>query len=248
MKVNLKSVSQILDSKISIEQRGLLITALLCKDVNPKITLAKFKVYTDLKRYKLDMIFLHENKLLSWSGYKLAKKSVLKDLNSKDVNNIIDFMNTLYKRNFNANTYTEIVNKRLSEHTIEEIKLVIANRYEEWKDDSVMEKHLNPTTIFRKSKFDKYFEEANRTRIGSGIVSVKAIDLKNGDVLNVGNTNDFVDGDLYKVKRHLYNNGFSKNGVSQTFLGKELKKTIKIQNNIEISGGDKEFLFTFVEK
>ena len=194
MKIHLKNVKQILDSEISIEQRGLLITALLCKDVNPKITLAKFKVYTDLKKYKLDMVFLHENSLISWSGYKLAKKTLLKDLNSKDVLGVINFMNTLYKRNFSTKSAstTENLIRRLKEYSVEDIKLVIANRYEEWKDDNTMEKHLNPTTVFRKRNFEKYFEESQRTKIGSGIVSAKTIDLKTGDELTVLNTKGFI--------------------------------------------------------
>lgn len=250
MKIHVKSVSEILTSKVSIEQRGLLITALLCKDVDPKITLAKFKVYVDVKKYKSDMVFLQENNLLSWSGYKTAKKSLLKDLNSKDVYNVIEFMNNLYKRNFDpkAASSTDNLMARMKDYSIDQIKLVIANRYEKWNGDEVMEEHLNPTTVFRKSKFEKYLEEAERTKVGGGIVSVDKINLKNGDELNFGNTKGFIDTDSYNVKRYANNNGAVGNGVLLTMLGKEVKKSIKIQNNIEISVGSKEFVYTFVER
>lgn len=44
-------------------------------------------------------------------------------------------------------------------YTVDDCKRVIDNKVAQWKDDPKMDKHLNPTTLFRPSHFDNYLNE-----------------------------------------------------------------------------------------
>lgn len=93
-------------------------------------------------------------------------KSELKKNNLNEVVEVITFMNNLYKRNFNAkseNTIREL-RHRINEHGIEDVKLVVANRYTVWKGNDVMEKYLTPSTVFKAVKFKKYLKEVKESQ------------------------------------------------------------------------------------
>lgn len=210
-----------------------MITILLLKDDKPSLTLAKVKSEINMKEYKEDLIYLHENHFIEWSGYNQALKNKdTKEVN-EDVVECIDYMNNLYGRNFKADSpyATKNLAERLKDYSVEDIKAVIANRYIEWKDDSVMEKHLNPTTIFRPSKFEKYYEEATRTKKGSSLVQADKVDLKPGDEITVDMINDFLDKEVYQIKTYDLDPKGKKitNGIVLKVHGQDLKKMLKKQ-------------------
>lgn len=151
MKILIKNITDILDDKISLTQRGILITLLLLKDDDPKLTLAKFKAKTKMAKIKEPLIKLHEGKYIEWSGYKNALKNTNKGRFSQDLREVVTFMNNLYKRNFNPDSESTVTNlrNRLQEHDIETIKKVVANRYELWKNDD-----LCPNTLSLKLSLD----------------------------------------------------------------------------------------------
>lgn len=234
---------------LTTEQRGILISLALCNENNPKLNLAKLKVFVDFKKYRSDLVVLHENGFIKWSGYKAAKKLLSEQEINPQIVEIIDFMNNLYGRGFGAKTYKTQVLAILKQYPIEDIKLVIANRYEEWKDNPVMEKHLNPTTIFRKKNFAKYHEEATRTKVGTGILSVEKFNLLAGTEINKSNIEHFVKNDLYKIKIFKYINGVrSKNGTKGTFYGKDLSRMVNMQANIKEHTGLPEEIYILQNK
>ena len=147
-------------------------------------------------------------------------------------------MNKLYRRKFNPDSESTINNlrNRLEKHSLEDIKKVIANRYSEWKDDTTMQRHLNPTTIFRPSKFDKYLEEALRTRVGESFVAANNINLKDGDEITLEIANTFIDKDTYNIKIYQVDGDGNRraNGLSATRYGKDIKKAILLQQRSEI--------------
>ena len=93
MQINIKNVNEILNLKINMQRRGILITIFLLVDYSPKITLAKCRVSFDMKKTKEDLIWLHEKNFIEWSGYENAMKSLeVKEL-EPDVIDIVDFLN-----------------------------------------------------------------------------------------------------------------------------------------------------------
>ena len=250
MKIRVQNINDILDDKLSLLERGLLITILLSKDIDPKITLAKVKVRVKMIKVRRELMNLHELGFIEWSGYNRAKKNEEdKEVNPKVVE-VIDFMNELYGRGFDSKSTASTKNliNRLNDHSVEDIKMVVANRWEEWNMDSVMNKHLTPHTIFRPSKFDKYLEEALRTRKGEGLVEAKKIGLKQGDEITLEIAQTLIEEEMYNIRIYRLDPDDGRimgNGTISKRTGKAIMKAIKIQENNFKYGTPKEYIYKY---
>lgn len=248
MKLLISDISKILDEKLTLTQRGILITILLLKDPDSKITLAKLKVKVKMSKIKEDLITLHQDGYIEWSGYKGAIRRATQR-STPEIREVIIFFNKVCKRGFDFNSESTIKNlrNRLEDHSVEDIKKVISNRYLIWRNDPVMKKHLNPTTIFRPSKFDKYLEEALRTHEGSSIVEAEKIDLKHEDEITYQISQSLVDTEVYEVKEYKINSKGNRigNGVVQKLYGSALKMKLRIQNNKKKRGDLIEFVYLY---
>lgn len=84
------------------------------------------------------------------------------------VEKVLAYLNHQANRNYRTKNpngrptaNAEIVAKRLKEgYTVEQLKLVIGVKSDQWMRDEKMDQYLNPQTLFRKSNFDKYLAEA----------------------------------------------------------------------------------------
>ena len=123
MKLLIPKINKILDEKLTLTQRGILITILLLKDPDPKITLAKLRVKLKMSQIKEDLIKLHQEGYIEWSGYKQAKKSIAKKQATPAIIRIISYMNDLYKRKFDPHADKNITSltNRLEKYSEEEI-------------------------------------------------------------------------------------------------------------------------------
>lgn len=248
-----KNVKNLLSENLTVSQRGLLITAMLCKEDMPTFTEAKFKLFVDYKEHKSDLVYLHEQGYIKWAKYKYYKKKLEEEgsKNNKPVYEVIKFMNELYGRNFDyKSSSSKNLKARLKKYSIEDVKLVVANRYEAWKDDKTMSKNLNPITVFRDSLFPKYLEEAQRTSVGKGIISVSELGLKEGDEITHSLSRKFVDTDIYTFKTFQTDNegNIKGNGKIQSNTGKQIRILLNVQKNLIENGGIKEFIYIFVKK
>lgn len=55
-------------------------------------------------------------------------------------------------------------------HDLDDIEKVVKNRFDAWKDDNEMNKHLTIETILSPEKFTKYLEDANNKKSKPGLV------------------------------------------------------------------------------
>lgn len=112
-------------------ESGFLLSASACKQM-----LADDTVCTQMHRTSVSVLTLKE------------EEEVLKYLNEK--------LGSKFRR-------TEEIRKCLKRDkpTVDEMKKVIDIKYEQWAKDDKMKKHLNPTTLFRRSNFAGYLDEAN---------------------------------------------------------------------------------------
>lgn len=252
MKIKVEHIKDLLNSNLSVRQRGLLITILLLKDTKPEYTLAKLKSEIKITEYYQDLIYLQDNQYIEWSGYKAAKKNKSEQVDNSQVVEVIEFMNKLYRRKFKADSQytTKDLRARLRENSIEDIKRVVANRYAEWKDNELMSKHLNPTTIFRPSKFDKYLEEVLRTKVGESFVVAEAIKLTQGDEIVFSMSNNILDKDVYTIKTYDIDPSGNKltSGMLSKVYGSNLKKMLKAENNKVQKGLSQEFMYIYQEQ
>ena len=249
MVVLLESIKDLLDDELSISQRGILITALLCRDSKSSVTLAKFKEYVKYREIQDDLIYLHEVELIQWSGYKQAIKSREQKREDSKVIEIINFMNGTFKTSYKTNNKSTIsaITARLEEYSIEDIKLVIANRWKEWKDDADMRQYLAPTTIFRPSKFEKYLQHARLTHIGESLVEANRISLRDNQEITLEISTSLVDSEVYNIELINLNQEGERvrNPIPMTKTGKDIKLSLKMLQSSINNDGFKEFKYIY---
>lgn len=248
MRVLLKNFKELLDDEISLECRGLFLTIVFLKDDDSKITLAKVKAKISFRKNKDNLILLHEKGFIDWSGYKLAKKTIEENKLNPSVIEIIDFMNSLYKTSFGYDTASHLNSllALLKKHSIEDIKRVVANRFEVWKGDDFMSKYLTPSTIFRPSKFPKYLEEVNMTRKGERFLQSKKTGLNSGDRIWLSNCDDLIDNEMYLLEiSYLDRNEICVSKEIVYKFGKDIKRSLKVQSKTIEFGGWLEFIYKY---
>lgn len=238
-------MSDILDDRLCLVRRGILITILLLKEKDPKLTLAKAKTKISFLKYKKELISLHKDGFIIWSGYENAIKSLEKLETSTTVLEILGFMNNLYQRKFGpTEERVRLLNSLLEKYSNEEIKKVISNRYSVWKDEPVMRQHLIPETIFRMSKFIKYLDEVNHTRIGESFLNASEIGLKHGVEISYKDSQLLLDSETYTIMFYSVDGEKRGRGREEIRYGKDLKRLLRVrENSIE-----KDFIITYIHK
>ncbi len=245
MEILIPTTETIIDENITIFQRGLLVSILLVRDKNPKMTLGKLKAIVSFnKEVKDNLAILHKEGRIKWSGYSLYMRNREKTKVNPDIKTAIDFMNELYGRNFSPTSpaTTQNLRNRLATNSLADVMRVISNRWEAWKDEVEMSKHLNPTTIFRPSKFEKYLEEALRTQRGSALLEAKRMNLEDGDILSHSHSEGIVKTEIYKVKEYTLKFGKRAGaGIPLSINGNSLRNLLRIQYNSPAK--DKEYTY-----
>ena len=247
MEINIKEIKEIANEKLTMTQRGILITIVLMRDANPKLTLAKCKASLNFTTYKEDLVYLHDNGFISWSGASAAKKKLAEELVTPSVIEIVDFMNNLYRRKFGYETYAKGVKSLLENYSIDDIKKVVSNRYVCWKDESKMSKFLNPTTIFRPSNFSKYLDEAKHTREGESFVNIANLEIEHNTEIVTSLAQSLIDTDTYNLFLYSTDGEGNKRGSSSKIVryGRDIKKLIRVQDTQEKYNGVREYRYYY---
>lgn len=98
----------------------------------------------------------------SEQNINLLKEPSIKYINSvcREVINFLNLKaNTKYKSDSKATV--SLISGRINDgFTIDDMKIVINNKCEEWKGTSY-EKYLRPSTLFRQNKFEEYLNQKN---------------------------------------------------------------------------------------
>ena len=108
---------------------------------------------------------LETSKNIETSKEKPTKKKPLKAekiKNKEIVEEIIAYLNEKANKHFRTTNKEAIklINGRLSEgYSISDLKAVIDNRVEKWLNDEKMNEYLRPSTLFRPSNFEAYYND-----------------------------------------------------------------------------------------
>jgi uncharacterized phage protein (TIGR02220 family) len=89
------------------------------------------------------------------------------DKNNKNVKEVIDYLNLVINGKYKTTTKTHIdnISARLNEgHSVDDLKLVITHKSNEWLNDKNMAQYLRPSTLFQTSKFQGYLLAAKPQR------------------------------------------------------------------------------------
>jgi uncharacterized phage protein (TIGR02220 family) len=248
MVVNVKNLEDILDDKLSLVGRGILITILLLREKkDPKLTLAKCKSKISFLKNKEELIQLHKQGFITWSGFSGAVESLKRKEINPQIISILSFMSGLYRRSISpTEERNRLLSTLLEKYSIEDIKKVISNRYVVWKDNPTMKTHLVPETIFRISKFQKYLEEVNYTGEGESFITASKINLKHKDEITFEIAKHFSDNDLYTVLTYELNIEGKRitRGREITKYGKDIFRLLKIRDEQEY----KDFELIYIQK
>ena len=247
MRVNIKNIKEVLDERLSMTQRGILITIVLMKDATPKLTLAKCKASLNFTKYKEDLVHLNDKGLISWSGVSKAKKSIENLEVEKDVVEVIDFMNNLYRRKFSHKTYRSIVLRVLKDYSIEDIKKVISNRYVVWKDEIKMKPFLQPSTLFRIKNFVKYLDEANHTREGESFINISKLKINHNTEIVTSLAQSLIDTDTYNLFLFKTDGEGNVRGSHNKIVryGRDIKRLIRVEDTNEKFNGVREYRYFY---
>jgi uncharacterized phage protein (TIGR02220 family) len=95
-----------------------------------------------------------------------ANKNNNENQNDNDIITIISFLNEQSTSDFQISTATNrsLISARLKDYSVEDIKAVISLKCKEWKGKE-FEKYLRPSTLFNATKFESYYNEANKKDI-----------------------------------------------------------------------------------
>lgn len=236
MKVLKKNMKEfLLEDNLSMYARGILITIILLKDKDPKVWWAKVRVKLNMNEAEIHLLLLHKKGYIEWSQYKkvMKRRRMKEEDGGSKVQEVVDFFNELKGTSYRSES--AICNNlaiRVNKYGVEKAKLVIAFKYEEWKDTKQW-RYFTPKTLFRPSKFDMYLQEALLTQKGSVLVS----NWKDGDEITSSNVSELKDREIYTITVADVVEGLVRKGinVSQKMTGKDVKRMIKIQGtSIEV--------------
>jgi len=210
---------------------------------------------------------LETSKIFETSKEELTKK---KSFNEKEIKNkeiieeIIAYLNEKANKHFSPKSKETIkfINGRLSEgYSKEDLKAVIDNRCEKWLNDEKMNEYLRPSTLFRPSKFEAYYNDALSLKekvISSmeqefiegfrGLLTPpdlppkKAVeDFKKEHKINIMSDNDFkLLEQWYKEKIVEWNKKFSEKIRNERMV--ELDERTKNQTNVRTERYHRDFI------
>ncbi len=201
------------------------------------------------------------------SKEKSTKKKPLKaeEIKNKEiVEEIVAYLNEKANKHFSPKSKETIkfINGRLSEgYSKEDLKAVIDNRVEKWLNDEKMNEYLRPSTLFRPSKFEAYYndvlsmrekevfkrEQAFIEKFSFGLTPpdlppVKALErFKEKRKINIMTENDFkILEQWYKEKIVEWNKKFSESLKNRTEV--ILNERTKNQTNVRTERYHRDFI------
>lgn len=112
-------------------------------------TIASLEVGAGLSAEQLKPLILEARKLQGKSGLH------------PNAGEVLDFLNKIaHKRYSHRKTNLTHISARLNEGiTVQQLKQIIELKTFQWKKEVTMAPHLNPETLFRPSKIEKYLQE-----------------------------------------------------------------------------------------
>lgn len=144
--------------------------------------------------------------MLSKRKAKSSNKDKIREEKKREDNSVrelVDYLNKKANKNYSYKTdnTVKLLNARLVDYSIEQIKNVIDSKCSDWLDDEKMNRFLRPETLFNKTKFENYINECSG---GSGKIKF----YTQGDLINMqGNDNGYM---LVKVPGMLRDSDYGK--------------------------------------
>lgn len=115
----------------------------------------------------------NKNKNKSDSDSDSNNKDLMSD--KSDAITVLNYLNEVCSSKYKHTTKSHIenINARLAEgHTIEDCKLVIDTKRQEWANDKKMAGYLRPSTLFSTGKFQGYLTQAKTIHVDKSVNAI----------------------------------------------------------------------------
>jgi uncharacterized phage protein (TIGR02220 family) len=102
-----------------------------------------------------------------------SREELLSD--KSDAITVLNYLNEVCSSKYKHTTKSHIenINARLAEgHTIEDCKLVIDTKHQEWANDKKMAGYLRPSTLFSTGKFQGYLTQAKTIHVDKSVNAI----------------------------------------------------------------------------
>jgi uncharacterized phage protein (TIGR02220 family) len=183
-----------------------------------------------------------------------SSKDVELKISLKDrVKEVFEFLNMVCKKyghdEFKSQDHMKITTTILGMYEVDEIKKVIANRFDHWNGDANMNQHLKPKTLFKPHLFKDYLKDFQNTDKGLELVNYSNLKIENGEEIDNLNVTQFVDNQTYNLKKFLTDKDGNKRGSSTKICryGKDIRRMISAGDTTEKYNGVREYLYFYHE-
>ena len=206
---------------------------------------------TDIELYESlkDLSLLQTNNKATSSSKDVELKVSLKDR----VSEVFEFLNKQCRKyghdEFKSQDHMKITTTILGLYEVDEVKEVIANRFNRWNGDINMNQNLKPKTMFKPHLFKEYLKDFQDTDKGQELVNYSNLKIENGEEIDYLNVTQFVDKQTYNLKKFLTDKEGNKRGSSSKICryGKDIRKMINVQDSNEKYNGVREYLYYYDE-
>ncbi len=113
-------------------------------------------LHIEIKKGKAVICFDEEPKM------KVSKRDPKHDAMMSNAKEVISFLNSTTGKKFSptGKASLKLVFERIKDgHNLEDFKIVIKKKSDQWKGDPKMDAYLTPQTLFRASNFERYLNE-----------------------------------------------------------------------------------------
>jgi uncharacterized phage protein (TIGR02220 family) len=225
----------------------------VCKKRFTKMEKRYYKKLKDLRQGRSDVQLFESLKDLKVVQPELTSSlsegfemNVVEENIEEKVEEVINFMSKLYKREFNLSDNRKITLNILSKYTMGDVIKVSTYLKTQWDNDT-MRRRLRPSTIFKEDLFKKYLGEAKEFKDGENLENAYLLKLEHRELIDAQVVQHFIDDSVYHffIYRLDKQGNREGNAVRHVCYGKDVKRAFKIQVMTEKYGGVREVIYLY---
>ena len=224
-----------------------------CKRRFSKMERRYYKRLKDLRQGRSDVQIYDSLSDLKVAQPKLTlslsegfEMNVVEETIEEKVEEVINFMSTLFNRDFDLKDYRSITLKILRKYNKNDVIKVCTYLKTQWDNDT-MRRNLRPITIFKEDLFKNYLSDAKEFKNGESLENAYLLKLEHKQVIDSQVTQYFIDDSLYHIFEYLVDKQGNLKGSSIKLVryGRDIKKLIRVGDTNEKFNGVREYIYLY---
>jgi uncharacterized phage protein (TIGR02220 family) len=224
-----------------------------CQKRFTKMEKRYYKILKELRQGRSDVELYESLKDLSVVQPKLTSSlsevfemNVVEETIEERVEEVINFMSTLFNRDFDLKDNRNITLKILSKYTKNDVIKVCTYLKTQWDNDT-MRRNLRPSTIFKEVYFKNYLSDAKEFKNGESLENAYLLKLEHKQVIDSQVTQYFIDDSLYHIFQYSVDKQGNLKGSSIKLVsyGRGIKRLIRVGDTNEKHNGVREYIYLY---